>query len=304
MRRESLAPIALLLASAGVATAQPALPPSFRAQTIMTEDGTGIFVRVGGAGPPVVLLHGYGETSDMWGPLAAELARTRTVVVPDLRGLGRSSRPATGYDKATEARDVRAVLRGLDIRGPAAIVGHDLGAMVAYAYAAQFPADTERLVVMDAPIPGLGPWDEIIRSRALWHFSFGGPDAERLVAGRERIYLDRLWNEFSSDPAKIDEATRRHYAESYAQPGAMRAGFAQFAAFDRDALDNRYFAQTRLTMPVLAMGGEKSFGATMPVVMQAAATDVRPAVVPGAGHWLMEENPEATIALLRGFLAR
>jgi pimeloyl-ACP methyl ester carboxylesterase len=156
---------------------------------------------------------------------------------------------------------------------------------------------------MDAPIPGIAPWDEIVRNPALWHFSFHGPDAERLVEGRERIYLDRIWNGFSGDPAKPDEDTRSYYASQYALPGAMRAGFAQFAAFAHDAEDNRTLQRKKLTMPVLAIGGEKSFGATQATVMRNVAINVREAVIPGAGHWLMEESPAATIALIRDFLS-
>jgi pimeloyl-ACP methyl ester carboxylesterase len=126
---------------------------------------------------------------------------------------------------------------------------------------------------------------------------------ERLVKGRERIYLDRFWNEFSADPKRFDEASRRHYAKLYARPGAMRAGFAQFHAFDQDAVDNKAFvARGPLTMPVLAVGGEKSFGETMAVVMRAAATNVQAAVIPAAGHWLMEEQPAATSAVIVEFL--
>lgn len=283
------------------APAEPSLPSTFRARTIATPGGANIYAGFGGAGPAAVLIHGYGDTGDMWGPLAEELAKRHTVIVPDLRGMGRSSRPESGYDKKTEAADIRAVVTALEC-DHAAVVGHDIGTMVAYAYAAQYPEKTERLVVMDAPIPGVDPWDEIIRSRALWHFSFGGPDAERLVQGRERIYLDRFWNEFAADPAKITEATRAHYAAQYAQPGAMRAGFAQFAAFSQDSEDNKVFQRTRLTMPVLAVGGEKSFGPMMAVVMRNAATNVREAIVPAAGHWLMEENPSSTVNLIRDFL--
>jgi pimeloyl-ACP methyl ester carboxylesterase len=156
---------------------------------------------------------------------------------------------------------------------------------------------------MDAPLPGIGPWDEIVRSHALWHFSFGGPDAERLVAGRERIYLDRFWNEFSADPRRFSEASREHYAGLYAQPGAMHAGFAQFAAFDQDAIDNKAFAaQDKLGMPVLAIGGEKSFGPTMAVVMRFVASDVHEKVIADAGHWLMEEQPVATVAAIADFV--
>jgi pimeloyl-ACP methyl ester carboxylesterase len=279
----------------------PSLPSSFKARTISSPEGADIFVRWDGSGPVVVLLHGYAETSDSWAPLAAELVKQYTVVVPDLRGIGRSSHPAGGYDKKTQAADIRAVVTTLGY-DKAALVSHDIGIMVAYAYAARYPDKVERLVVMDAPIPGIAPWDDIVRNPALWHFSFNGPDAERLVEGRERIYLDRIWNDFTGDPGKPDEATRAFYAAQYAQPGAMRAGFAKFAAFAQDVKDNKIFQQTKLTMPVLAVGGEKSFGATQAVVMRNVASNVREAAVPGAGHWLMEESPAFTISLIQNFL--
>jgi pimeloyl-ACP methyl ester carboxylesterase len=280
---------------------QPSLPSTFNGRTVTSPEGADIFVRSGGAGPVVVLLHGYAETSDSWAPLAAELIKNYTVVIPDLRGIGRSSRPAGGYDKKTQAADIRAVVLALGY-DRTSVVSHDIGIMVAYAYAALYSDTVERLVVMDAPIPGIAPWDDIVRNPALWHFSFHGPDAERLVEGRERIYLDRIWNDFSADPTKPDEATRAYYAAQYALPGAMRAGFAQFTAFAQDVEDNKIFQRTKLLMPVLAVGGEKSFGATEAVVMRNVATRVSEAVVPGAGHWLMEENPTATIALIQDFL--
>jgi pimeloyl-ACP methyl ester carboxylesterase len=293
---------ALALSLPAAAQVQP-FPAGFRIHEIST-NGVTLHVRVGGKGPAVVLLHGYGETGDMWAPLAANLARDHTVIVPDLRGMGWSSRPAGGYDKKTQGRDIAGLLDALKI-GKTDLVTHDIGNMVGYALAAQDPDRITRFVLMDAPLPGIGPWDEIIRNHALWHFSFQGPDAERLVAGRERIYLDRFWNEFSADPKNFSEASRQHYARLYARPGAMHAGFNQFAAFDQDALDNKAFvAKGKLTMPVLAMGGEKSFGPTMAVVMRAAATDVSELVIPNAGHWLMEEQPAATIAGVRAFLDR
>ena len=302
MNRRNLIIAALdVLLFTSASAAQPSLPSTFRSQTVASPESADMFVRSGGSGPVVVLLHGYAETSDSWAPLAAELVKTYSVVVPDLRGIGRSSRPAGGYDKKTQAADIRAVVTALGY-DRASVVSHDIGIMVAYAYAARYPDKVERLVVMDAPIPGIAPWDDIIRNPALWHFSFNGPDAERLVQGRERIYLDRIWNAFSGDPLKPDEATRAYYAAQYAQPGAMRAGFAQFAAFSQDVEDNKIYQRTKLTMPVLAVGGEKSFGATEAVVMRNAATDVREAVVPGAGHWLMEESPTFTVALIQDFL--
>ncbi|MDB5775999.1 MAG: alpha/beta hydrolase [Herbaspirillum sp.] len=289
------------LISVSAAAAVHAFPEGFKTQTIAT-NGAKIYVRVGGHGPAVVLLHGYGETGDMWEPLAAKLASDHTVIVPDLRGMGLSDHPAGGYDKKNEGRDVSGVLDALQI-GKVEVVAHDIGNMVAYAFAADNPGRVTKLVLMDAPLPGIGPWDEILKSPLLWHFRFGGPDMERLVKGRERIYLDRFWNEFSADSKHFDEASRRHYAALYALPGAMHSGFEQFHAFDQDAIDNKAFlAKGPLPMPVLAIGGEKSFGPTMATVAHAAATNVTGVVIPHSGHWLMEEQPKATVSAIADFL--
>jgi len=296
----AVASIVCLLSASALAAIQP-FPANFGTLNVVT-NGTQIYVRAGGEGSAVLLLHGYGETGDMWAPLAARLARNHKVIVPDLRGLGLSSRPAGGYDKKTHAEDMAGVLDALKI-DKVDLVTHDIGNMVGYAFAAQHPDRVKKFVIIDAPLPGIGPWDDIVRSHALWHFSFYGPDAERLVKGRERIYLDRFWNEFSADPKKFDEASRKHYAQLYAAAGAMHAGFEQFKAFDQDAADNKAFvAKGMLTMPVLAIGGEKSFGSMMGTVMRAAATNVQTAVVPNSGHWVMEENPEATMKLIEDFL--
>src|SRR5216683_1293937 len=293
--------VALFAVTTVSSQTSPSLPSSFQQRTIHSPEGADIFVRWGGSGPVVVLIHGYAENSDSWAPLAADLMKDYTVVVPDLRGIGRSSKPADGYDKKTQAKDLRAVVPqpGHD---RTFVVAHDIGNMVVYAYAALYPDKVERLVVMDAPIPGIEPWSEILQNPGVWHFNFHGPDAERLVAGRERIYLDRIWNDFTGDPGKPDEASRNFFTATYAQPGGMRAGFAQFAAFAQDAKDNRIFGQVKLTMPVLAVGGEKSFGPLQAVIMRHVATSVREAVVTGSGHWLMEERPAETVLLIRNFL--
>ncbi|CAN5275117.1 alpha/beta hydrolase [soil metagenome] len=301
MVRFLLTVLAFLTMSAAALAEIIPFPADFQIKDITTGDVT-LHVRLGGKGPAVVLLHGYGETGDMWAPLAAELERDHTVIVPDLRGMGLSSQPPGGYDKKTQGGDINGLLDALKI-SKADLVTHDIGNMVGYAFAAQYPARVTRFVIMDAPLPGIGPWDEIVRSKALWHFSFQGPDAERLVAGRERIYRDRFGNEFSADPKTFGEASREHYAALYARPGAMHAGFNQFAAFDQDAIDNKAFAaKAKLTMPVLAVGGDKSFGPTMAVVMRAAATNVTELVIMQSGHWLMEEQPIATISAIRAFL--
>lgn len=300
MVRALLAAVTLLvLAASAIAEVAP-FPAAFRTQDIPV-DGATLHVRVGGKGPAVVLLHGFGDTGDMWVPLATDLVKDHTVVVPDLRGMGLSSIPESSYDKKTQAGDIRGVLTALGIEH-SVVIGHDIGTMVAYAYAARYRDRTDKLVVMDAPVPGVPPWNDIVRLPMLWHFDFGGPDAERLVAGRERIYLDRFWNEFAGNPAKVDEATRAHYAILYARPGAMHAAFAQFRSIRQDAVDNQASLTPKLAMPVLAIGGEKSFGNNEAIVMRNAADHVTEVVVPGAGHWLMEEAPGPTVQAVRAFL--
>ncbi|MBP2547933.1 pimeloyl-ACP methyl ester carboxylesterase [Neorhizobium galegae] len=292
---------ALLIAGSAFADVQP-FPKDFETKMIKVKDAE-LYVRVGGHGPAVVLLHGYGETGDMWAPLAARLAGKHTVIAPDLRGMGLSSHPAGGFDKANQGHDISAVLDALHVE-KFDLVTHDIGNMVGFALATQNPGRVTSFTLMDAPVPGVGPWEDVLKNPLLWHFRFGGPDMERLVSGRERIYLDRFWNEFSADPKRFDEASRKHYAKLYARPGAMHSGFAQFAAFDQDAIDNRAWLAKgeKLTMPVLAVGGEKSFGTMMATVMQPAAVNVQGAVIKASGHWLMEEQPEATVDVIETFI--
>ena len=278
-------------------------PRGFHTEEIKT-DGATIYVRVGGKGPAVVMLHGFGDTGDMWAPLAAALAKDHTVIVPDLRGMGLSSYPDTGYDKKTQAQDIARVLDKLNIP-QADLVTHDIGNMVGYALAAQYSDRVTRWAVIDAPLPGIGPWDEILKSPLLWHFNFRGPDVDRLVKGRERIYLDRFWNELSANPKAIDEATRRHYAKIYARPGAMHAAFNQFAAFSQDASDNKVFASKgKLTMPILALGAEKSFGEQQAAIMREVGTNVEGGIIANSGHWVMEEQPGATVKAVLDFLGK
>lgn len=294
------AAFALIAAAPAVAEVRP-FPSSFRTQDIKT-DGATIHVRVGGKGPAVILLHGFGDTGDMWAPVAAALAGKHTVVVPDLRGMGLSSHPEGGYDKKTQGHDVARLLDALKI-DKADLVTHDIGNMVGYAFAAQFPSRVTRWVVIDAPLPGIGPWDEILRSPMLWHFNFRGPDVERLVKGRERIYLDRFYNELSANPKAIDETTRRHYARLYARPGNMHAAFNQFAAFTQDAKDNIVFLDKgKLAMPVLALGGDHSFGTQMADIMRVVATHVSQDIITNSGHWVMEEQPKQTTAKIVAFI--
>jgi pimeloyl-ACP methyl ester carboxylesterase len=292
--------LALALTSPATAKVEK-FPAGFHTQQVKT-DGAIIYVRVGGKGPAVVMLHGFGDTGDMWAPLAKVMVKDHSVIVPDLRGMGLSSYPDTGYDKKTQAKDIAAVMDALKV-DKADLVTHDIGNMVGYALAAQFPDRITKWAIIDAPLPGIGPWDEILKSPMLWHFNFRGPDVDRLVKGRERIYLDRFWNELSANPKAIDEATRQHYAKIYARPGAMHAAFNQFAAFSQDAKDNKELeAKGKLPMPILALGAEKSFGTQQADIMRIVGSNVEGGIVANSGHWIMEEQPDATVKAVSDFL--
>ena len=295
--------VAILLSMPLVAGVTP-FPASFHTQMVPT-NGTSLYVRVGGKGSAVLLLHGFGDTGDMWAPLAIVLAKDHTVIIPDLRGMGLSEHPDSGYTKKNEAVDIAGVMDVLKVP-KADLVTHDIGNMVGYALAAQYPARVTRWVVIDAPLPGIGHWDTIIHSPMLWHFNFRGPDEERLVQGRERIYLDRFWNELSADPRLIDEDTRQHYAALYARPHAIHDAFEQFGAFTQDAVDNKALLAKggKLTMPVYAIGAEKSFGIGMADELHFAASNVTGGIVPDSGHWIMEEKPQVTVKLVTEFLGK
>ena len=304
MQRYIVAVAAMVAIATGAFAGIEPFPPGFHMQQVQT-NGTSLYVRVGGSGPAVVLLHGFGDTGDMWGPRAALLVKDHTVIVPDLRGMGLSAHPDTGYTKKNQAVDIAGVMDALKVQN-ADLVTHDIGNMVGYALVAQFPARITRWAVIDAPLPGIGDWDNIIRGPLLWHFNFRGPDEERLVQGRERIYLDRFYDELSADPRRIDEQTRQHYARLYARPHAMHDAFEQFGAFNQDAMDNKVLLAQggKLSLPVLAIGAAKSFGAGMADDMRFVASNVTVGIVPDSGHWIMEENPRATIKLVSEFLAK
>jgi pimeloyl-ACP methyl ester carboxylesterase len=273
----------------------------FRSRTAEV-NGTRIHYRIGGSGPAVMLLHGYAETGHMWNPLMPLLAKTHKVIVPDLRGAGGSSKPESGYEKKNMAIDIHELVRSLGI-DHASVVGHDIGLMVAYAYAAQFPKETDKVVLMDAFLPGIGAWQNVWLLRDLWHFHFHGPTPLALVKGRERIYFEHFWNDFAADPKhSIPEADRRLYARAYAQPGGMRAGFEYFKAFERDAAEFAELGKSPLPMPMLVLSGEKAGGTFLIEQGKMVATNVQGVIVKGSGHWLMEEAPDQVIPALIGFL--
>jgi pimeloyl-ACP methyl ester carboxylesterase len=264
--------------------------------------GTTIFYRTGGHGPTVILLHGYAETSRMWNPILPALAERFTVIVPDLPGIGDSGIPGSGLDMKSSAITIHDLARSLGVQ-KARVVGHDIGLMVAYAYAALYPSEVEKLVEMDAFLPGVGEWEAVYNNPANWHFRFNGPTPEQLVKGRERAYYEHYWNDFAADRTRsIPEAERQAYTTAYARPGRMRAGWAYFVSFPKAAADFAQLSRTKLTMPVLVIGGEKALGAVLGRQLKLVATDVQIIVLKDTGHWLMEENPKATREALLGFL--
>jgi len=265
-------------------------------------DGMTIHYMTGGHGTPLVLLHGYAETSRMWKPIMPLLAERFTLIVPDLPGIGDSSIPATGIDMKTSAIRIHALVRSLS-SGKAMVVGHDIGLMVAYAYATQFPDEVQKLVLMDAFLPGVGDWEVVFNNPALWHFRFYGPTPEALVNGRERTYFEHFWNDFAADKThSIPESERQAYTAAYSRPGRMAAGFAYFSSFVDTAKDFAVLSKTRLTIPVLTVGGEKSLGEFQGAQLKLVASDVTVVVLKDAGHWILEERPQETTAALLQFL--
>ena len=275
--------------------------PRFKVQSVPVDGGT-VSVAVGGRGPAVVLLHGYAETSLMWKPLAAVLAPRFTVIAPDLPGIGNSSIPTTGIDMKASAERVHAAVRTLGY-SKVRVVGHDIGLMVAYAYAAMYPEEVQKLVLMDAFLPGVEGWEAIYNNPGIWHFRFYGATPEALVRGRERTFFEHFWNNFAADKTRsIPEVDRRAYTTAYSRPGRMAAGFAYFASFPKTAADFADLAKTTLAIPVLAIGGEKSLGEALGAQTRLVATDVSVIVLKNTGHWILEEQQTETISALDRFL--
>jgi pimeloyl-ACP methyl ester carboxylesterase len=290
--------VSLLAAEPGVAR------PTDEAIVSKTADVGGLKLHylTAGKGPAVILLHGYTQTSRMWRPIMPLLAEKFTVIAPDLPGIGDSEIPKKGLDMKSAAISIHGLVKSLGIE-KARVVGHDIGLMVAYAYAAQFPSETEKLVVMDAFLPGVAGWEAVYNDPEIWHFRFNGATPEALVRGRERTYFDYFWNDFAADKThSLPEADRVAYAAAYARPGRMHAGWEYFVSFQKAAKDFAELSKTKLTMPVLAIGGEKANGAVLGEQMRLVATNATMIVLKDCGHWVLEEKPKETTEALIKFL--
>ena len=265
-------------------------------------DGVKLHYLTAGHGAPLILLHGYAETSRMWRPIMPELAKRFMVIAPDLPGIGDSGIPADGLDMKTSAMRIHALAKQLGIQ-KAEVVGHDIGLMVAYAYAAMYPSETQKLVLMDAFLPGVKGWEDIFNSPLYWHFRFHGPTPEALVQGRERIYFSYFWNDLAADKNhSLSPADRDAYIAAYSRPGRIRAGWAYFVSFQQAAKDFAQLSQTKLTMPVLTIGGDKSLGDFLAIQIKLVANNVSSVVIKNSGHWVLEENRQETADALYKFL--
>lgn len=275
--------------------------PGFATHRVPADSGI-VSVTTGGTGPAVVLLHGYAEDSRMWKPLAIRLASRCAVIAPDLPGIGNSSIPSSGLDMRTSAQRVRDAVHALGY-SHVYLVGHDIGLMVAYAYAAMYPNEVRKLALMDAFLPGVEGWQAIYDAPSFWHFRFVGPTPLALVSGRENIYFSYFWNDFAADKNRsIPESSRLDYIAAYSRPGRMDAGWAYFAAFPKTASDFAALAKTRLNIPVLTIGGDKSLGVALGAQAELIASDVTVVVLNDTGHWLMEESPTETMTAITRFL--
>lgn len=295
-----LALVVLALAGGLAAPAEAQAPVTIESR-FADVNGTRLHYLIAGTGDPVILLHGYPQTSHMWRPLMAVLAKTHTVIAPDLRGAGQSAKPADGYDKKTLARDIHALAASLGFK-TVKVAGHDIGLMVAYAYGAQYPTEVRRLAFLGGFLPGVGEWRYAWLSPTLWHHHFSDATALKLVAGREALYFDHFWNDFAIDPARsVSPADRQIYAAAYAQPGAMEAGFAYFRALEQDGTDFEKLARSKLTTPMLVLGGETPAGDFLTRQTRLIGTNVEAITIEGAGYWLMDEAPAKVIPLLESF---
>ena len=269
-------------------------------------NGLRIHARAAGQGSPVVLLHGWPQTSYAWRKLIPLLAQRHTVIAPDLRGFGDSSKTFSGYDKKTIAGDLFALLQSLGLEN-ACIVGHDMGGQVGYAFAALYPQLTRKLVFIESGLPGFGQENAMnVATGGSWHFGFNmaGDISEELVRGREALFVRHFIRRDTVgtvDPSSISEADIDVYARSLAQPGALRASFSYYRTLFDDRKHNEQFGQTKLEMPVLAIGCEFGYGQGAKTTMEKVATNVSSAIIESSGHYPAEEQPERLASVLLDF---
>ncbi|NCD72114.1 alpha/beta fold hydrolase [Mucilaginibacter agri] len=295
--------LGIVLSVNTLAQTKPAAPPANFKSTIAKVNGINIHYVIGGKGQPLVLVHGFGQNWYMWNRLLPELSKHFTVIAPDLRGLGESDKPATGYDKKTMASDIHALVQKLGFK-KVDIAGHDIGLMVVYAYAAQYQSEVNKVALLDALIPGVQPSWDTYTAKAWWWGFFGWPASGDLVRGRERMFLTNFWPVVGYVKNAFTKTESEEFIRAYATPGATTGTFKWFAAFSQDVKDNSILVKTKLTMPLLTVGGDHSTGEFLGDVGRVVATHVTEVKIKNAGHWLVQEQTAQVQKALLDFFLR
>lgn len=280
----------------------PADPPANFKHQYATVNGVKLHYVIGGKGEPLLLVHGFGQNWYMWNRLLPELSKHFTVIAPDMRGVGESAKTAAGYDKKNMAVDMHELMKKLGYQH-INLAGHDIGLMVAYAYAAQFPGDVKKLALMDALLPGIEPVWSQVKAQAWWFGFFAQPHAGDLVSGKVGLFFTDFWPVVGFKKDAFTAAERKEFIRAYSTPGATTGAFHWFGYFEQDAKDNVAFAKKKLPMPVLAMGSDHFAGAFLLAHTKLVANNVQESIIKDSGHWVVQENtPQVQKDLLAFFL--
>ncbi len=295
--------IFLSFQNASAQTIKPAVPPAGFVNKYATVNGIKIHYVMGGKGEPLLLIHGFGQNWFMWNRIMPELSKHFTIIAPDLPGVGESGKPKDGYDKKTMAADLHELMKKLGCSN-INLVGHDIGLMVAYAYAAQFGNDVKKVALLDALIPGIEPvWSDL--NNKLWWFGFfARPISGELVAGKADIFLRDFWPIVGYVKNAFTKQEADEFIRAYSVPGATTGAFHWFGEFPQDAKDNIEFMKHKLEMPLLAMGAEYSAASYFGDHCRLVANNVTEVKIEGAGHWIVQEETNQALKGLEDFFEK
>jgi pimeloyl-ACP methyl ester carboxylesterase len=291
------------LVSNAFAAVSPANPPSNFKHQYASVNNVNIHYVIGGKGEPLLLIHGFGQNWYMWNRLLPELSKHYTVIAPDMRGVGESGKTAGGYDKKNMAVDMHELMKKLGYQH-VNVVGHDIGLMVAYAYAAQFPGEVKKLALLDALLPGIEPVWSQVKAQAWWFGFFAQPHAGQLVSGKVGLFFTDFWPVVGFQKNAFTAAEKAEFIRAYSVPGATTGAFHWFGYFNQDAKDNVEFAKHKITMPVLTMGSDHFAGPFLATHARLVATNVQESVIKDSGHWVVQENTPQVQKDLLAFLMK
>jgi len=288
-----------------IAVSKEALVPAAQAPAgfksdIANVNGVNIHYVTGGQGEPLLLIHGFGQNWFMWNRLLPELSKHFTIIAPDLRGLGESAKPETGYDKKTMAADLHGLVKKLGYTN-VNVAGHDIGLMVAYAYAAQYGNEVKKIAFLDALLPGIEPVWSNLKEKLWWFGFFAWPASGKVVDGKEREFLSNFWPVVGHVNNAFTKEESEEFIRAYSVKGSTTGTFHWFAAFEQDAKDNLEFMKNKLSMPVLTIGGEYQSAPFLGDHFKKVAINVKEIKIMGAGHWLVQEQTEPVLKGLMDF---